>query len=517
VVLPGELHLDYEADGSDSITSLSNAAGALAQTYTFDSFGNQTASSGSLTNSFQYAGRELDSETMLYFMRARYFDAKAGYYHENLLYFENGVTKQISDLPYLPTFTYAVDGEGRVNTISASVGQNPLTGTVYNAASLPTSVSLGSGDSDTFGYDANTYRMTKYQFNINGQTFTGALTWNPNGTLGALNITDPFNAANTQNCAYAHDDLVRIASVNCGAATWQQNFGYDAFGNLTKSVPTGGAGNSFQPTYSSSTNQMTNIAGFTPTYDADGNLLNDNSTTHTWDAEGEEASVNGTSVTIDALGRAIDSGFQTATLFSPDGALRVALKGQLARRAAFVLPGGGWAIFDVCGGGLTEYDHPDHLGSIHLATSPGRSFLYSKGIAPFGESYAASESAGTIFTGWGNFFTLDTYEFPAREYSDQGRWASPDPAGFAAVSLSDPQTLNRYSYVRNNALALTDPSGMGPECKNGCPWRLQSPPPGAKSALREDSRGILIIRLCLKAPTSCNISLTCKLRISNPV
>ena len=67
-----------EQDGLNSVTSLSNGAGALAQTYTFDSFGNQTASSGSLTNSFRYAGREFDSETMLYFMRARYFDQSSG-------------------------------------------------------------------------------------------------------------------------------------------------------------------------------------------------------------------------------------------------------------------------------------------------------------------------------------------------------------------------------------------------------------------------------------------------------
>jgi RHS repeat-associated protein len=68
----------YEQDGLGSVTSLSNAAGALAQTYAFDSFGKQTASSGSLTNPFQYAGRELDSETGLYYMRARYFDPQAG-------------------------------------------------------------------------------------------------------------------------------------------------------------------------------------------------------------------------------------------------------------------------------------------------------------------------------------------------------------------------------------------------------------------------------------------------------
>jgi len=50
----------------------------LAQTYTFDSFGKQTASSGSLVNPFQYTGRESDSETGLYFYRARYYDQSTG-------------------------------------------------------------------------------------------------------------------------------------------------------------------------------------------------------------------------------------------------------------------------------------------------------------------------------------------------------------------------------------------------------------------------------------------------------
>jgi hypothetical protein len=55
----------YEQNGLGSVTSLSNTAGAAAQTYTFDSFGNQTASSGSLTNSIRYASREFDPETNL--------------------------------------------------------------------------------------------------------------------------------------------------------------------------------------------------------------------------------------------------------------------------------------------------------------------------------------------------------------------------------------------------------------------------------------------------------------------
>lgn len=68
----------YHADGLGSVTSISNTAGALAQTYTFDSFGKQTASSGSLTNPFQYTGRESDAETGLYYYRARYYDPTVG-------------------------------------------------------------------------------------------------------------------------------------------------------------------------------------------------------------------------------------------------------------------------------------------------------------------------------------------------------------------------------------------------------------------------------------------------------
>ena len=68
----------YEADGLGSVTSLTNSAGATGQTYTYDSFGKVTASSGSLVNPFQYTGRELDSETGLYYYRARYYDSQVG-------------------------------------------------------------------------------------------------------------------------------------------------------------------------------------------------------------------------------------------------------------------------------------------------------------------------------------------------------------------------------------------------------------------------------------------------------
>ena len=53
------------------------------------------------------------------------------------------------------------------------------------------------------------------------------------------------------------------------------------------------------------------------------------------------------------------------------------------------------------------------------------------------------------------------YYFGARWYSGgQGRFASPDPVFASAAHLTDPQMWNEYSYVRNNPLRFTDPTGL---------------------------------------------------------
>ena len=77
-MLRGTITSYYQQDGLGSVTLLSNSSGSLAETYTYDSFGNQTASSGSTTNFFRYTGREFDTETGLYFDRARYYDPSSG-------------------------------------------------------------------------------------------------------------------------------------------------------------------------------------------------------------------------------------------------------------------------------------------------------------------------------------------------------------------------------------------------------------------------------------------------------
>jgi RHS repeat-associated protein len=82
----------YEQDAPGSITSISSPAGTLTNTYSYDSFGKLTASTGTLPNPFQFTGREFDSETGIYYYRARYYDQTAGrFVSEDPIRFKGGI------------------------------------------------------------------------------------------------------------------------------------------------------------------------------------------------------------------------------------------------------------------------------------------------------------------------------------------------------------------------------------------------------------------------------------------
>ena len=50
----------------------------MANSYTYDSFGKLTASTGTVTNHFQFTGREFDTDANFYYYRARFYDPTAG-------------------------------------------------------------------------------------------------------------------------------------------------------------------------------------------------------------------------------------------------------------------------------------------------------------------------------------------------------------------------------------------------------------------------------------------------------
>lgn len=464
------VYLDTAVNGK----AMLNANTRLAEAYT-SSVTSCTGSSKIVDEGFSYSAR--GQMTDVY----ESTPDSNGYYHVNATYWANGTLHVLnggtSPLPGLPAITYGgLDGEGRVATVGAATGQNPVTAVSYNVASQVTGVTLGSLDNDAYQFDPNTNRTTQYKFNMGTgpSSQTGALTWNANGTMKKLVLTDQINSANSQTCNYGYDDLARITSANCGSV-WAQTFSFDPFGNLSKS---GSA--SFQPVYTgtagtgtSPTNQYFQISGgasgVSNYFDANGNLTNDVTNTYTWDAEGNMLSVDGSTVMIyDALGRMIEQtrgSDHTEIVYGPYG-LKLALMKTQTLAAAFVkLPGGERAVYNTSG--LAYYRHGDNLGSSRLATTSSRTKDYDVAYAPYGEDYDGSGSTADLaFTdqnqdakngGW----SFNLYDFMFREYrTAHGRWTSPDPAGTGAVDPTNPQTWNRYSYVLNQPLGLVDLLGQ---------------------------------------------------------
>ncbi len=73
-ILPSGSTYYYAHDSLGSTRALTDSSGAVANTDTYDPYGNITASTGSVANPFLYAGQYLDSESGLYYLRARYYD-----------------------------------------------------------------------------------------------------------------------------------------------------------------------------------------------------------------------------------------------------------------------------------------------------------------------------------------------------------------------------------------------------------------------------------------------------------
>ena len=69
----------YHADGLGSIVALTKSTGTAANTYFgYNTFGGMPNPSETVSNPFRFTGRDYDSETGLYYYRARYYDSLFG-------------------------------------------------------------------------------------------------------------------------------------------------------------------------------------------------------------------------------------------------------------------------------------------------------------------------------------------------------------------------------------------------------------------------------------------------------
>ena len=122
----------------------------------------------------------------------------------------------------------------------------------------------------------------------------------------------------------------------------------------------------------------------------------------------------------------------------------------------------------------THYFLADHLGTTSLELAEGGWPVYSGQFAPYGgelvngvplaQQQPDGSSSNYKFTGKERDTESGLDYFGARYYaSSMGRFMSPDwsaaAVGVPYADLGDPQSLNLYSYVRNNPLSQVDADG----------------------------------------------------------
>ena len=108
----------------------------------------------------------------------------------------------------------------------------------------------------------------------------------------------------------------------------------------------------------------------------------------------------------------------------------------------------------------TYFNHPDHLGSASLITDSKSQVAQRVEYLPFGSVWKNTGSVDFArkFNGKPLDSTTGLYYYGARYYDPElGRWITPDST---IEDPFNPQTLNRYSYVSNNPLKYTDPTGL---------------------------------------------------------
>ena len=117
---------------------------------------------------------------------------------------------------------------------------------------------------------------------------------------------------------------------------------------------------------------------------------------------------------------------------------------------------GGTRIAALEASGAQDFYHADHLGSTRAKTDSSGANNETIDYVPFGETTAPTSEAYK-FTGKEEDPETSLYYYGARYYDPQlGRFISADTV---VQAPNDPQTLNRYSYCRNNPLSYTDPTG----------------------------------------------------------
>ncbi len=329
----------------------------------------------------------------------------------------------------------------------------------------PRRVRLGNGLTTELTVDAASQRLTAARtLDGNGS----AVVDQRFGYDAAGNLTARSEARTGESETFAYDALDRLTRASRRGAI-DVTVSYDALGNIVERSDVGRYG------YGEACDgvtpgpfAVTSAGGRAYCYDALGRLRRGNGRQVDFGASGQPTRI------------ARDGGAQVELRYGPTGD-RVLETDRDARGALTTVrtPVNGFEDLDGpdghewrhhLAGGVTvvtsdrgqaeRYDHLDSLGSV-VAVSDGSGRIVERyRFDPWGKrtTVLGGTDARFGYTGHLELADVGLVHMGGRVYDPEiGRFLSPDPF---VQDESDPQSLNRYSYVLNNPLSATDPSGF---------------------------------------------------------
>jgi RHS repeat-associated protein len=425
------------------------------------------------------------------------------------------------------TFTFGTtyDSNGQIATVTYPTSSGFSTFSVaYTYDSWGFLTKLADNTTGASYWQANTMdaelHLTKQTAGNNVVTQQG---FDPlTGRLTAIDASGPFGEV--ESFSYAYDSLGNLANRadNNEAPMLSESFGYDALNrvvsetgtNVSKTFKYDVTGNltyksdvgtyTYPPPGSPHPHAVQSIAGninTSFTYDANGNLLTGNGRSVTYKLWNNLAAQITQGTTVVTINYDIDR--DRVQENTPQGSttyLRDKLgSGALAEQ--FTGAGGGpvqWNYYLFANGEMvgvhfeapangacgtatscTRYFHKDHLGSIATITDDTGAAVEHDSYDVWGKRRSASDwtddptdnlytnrQTTRGYTGQEEIQTVALVNLNARIYDPSvGRFMTAD---LVVGEPNNSQNWNRYSYVGNNPLAFTDPTGM---CFLGCFWK----------------------------------------------
>ena len=388
---------------------------------------------------------------------------------------------------------YYYDELGRIDETEKTVGTNSYTTkTTYDALGRTKSITYPDDEKVNYAYDTggnllsvkdDTGTVTYASYTgynalgqIGGITYENgvntAYTYNLNNLLSSI-YTAKFNTTPLINNYYVFDNVGNVKHIVDNIdSTNTQSFLYDSLDRLLFAFR-----NSSLLTYTyDSIGNFTSKRGITYAYDSprphavtstsDGKI-------YVYDDNGNMTSGDGRSITYNCDNKpsSITKGGNTAIFFYDGSGSRVK-KQTVSSTTVYI-----GKLYEETGGNITKYIfagdtriasitsadtyyyHQDHLGSSSVITNSSGVKVEEVRYYPYGETIIDTGSVSVSHKYTSQELDIETglYYYNARYYDPAlGRFISADPI---VPDPTNPQSLNRYSYVLNNPLKYTDPTG----------------------------------------------------------